>query len=210
MRGLIYKESYLFIKGLEKRSLIIVVAIVILLMTRAGDYAGLMASIMLAWAVGIQGTMSFASDEKVDWKKYQMALPVNGVSIVASKYISVIYMAVIGVGISIVLNLISSLVHNNWDFAIWGLSAVAEIIIPLIWSSICLPIIYWFSFRSSQMMGMVCIFPMVYLINFFEDGPGLSALPNTISSYLFISFCVAIMLYVISFFISVVGYSRKE
>lgn len=210
MRGLIYKENCLFIKGLEKRSLIVVAVVVAFLMVKADIYAGLMASIMLALAIGIQGTMSFASDEKTDWKKYQMALPLNNFGVVASKYISAIYMIIIGMCGSVILNFLSSLVHNNWDFTLWGLSALIEIIIPVLWLGICLPLTYWFGYKSSQMMGMICIFPMVYLVKFFEDGPGLSALPNTISLYLLMSFCIAIVLYVISFFISVVGYSRKN
>lgn len=210
MRGLIYKENCLFVKGLEKRSFIIVGIAVLFLMAKAGNYAGLMASIMLALAIGIQGTMSFASDEKTDWKKYQMALPVNSFGVVASKYISALYTIVIGVFGSVILNLLSSLVHNNWDFTLWGLSIILEFIIPLFWLGICLPLTYWFGFKSSQMMGMICVFPMVYLVKYFEDGPGLSTLPNTIFSYLLVSFATAIMLYVISLCISVAGYSRKK
>lgn len=209
MRGLIYKENCLFIKGLEKRSLIVVAVVVVFLMAKAGNYAGLMASIMLALAIGIQGTMSFACDEKADWKKYQMALPLNSFGIVASKYISAIYMIVIGICGSVILNLLSSLVHNNWDFTLWGLAVLIEIIIPLLWLGICLPLTYWFGYKSSQMMGMICIFPMVYLVKFFEDGPGLSAFPNAIYSYLLVIFVITIVLYILSFLISVLGYSRK-
>lgn len=210
MRGLIYKETRLYLKGIEKRALFIIAAVVIFLMVKAGEYAGLMASIMLSLAIGIQSVMSFASDEKADWKKYEMALPVNSFYVVASKYISIICMAVIGMGGSIALNLLSSLIYNNWNFALWGLSLIVGIIIPLIWSGICLPITYWFGFKSSQMMGIICIFPMVYLVKFFEDGPGLSALPDAIFSYLSIAAIGAIGVYIVSLFISMAGYSKKK
>lgn len=83
-------------------------------------------------------------------------------------------------------------------------------IIPLIWSGICLPITYWFGFKSSQMMGIICIFPMVYLVKFFEDGPGLSALPDAIFSYLSVAAIGAIGVYIVSLFISMAGYSKKK
>lgn len=210
MRGLIHKEICLYLKGIEKRALFIVAAVVIFLMVKAGEYAGLLASIMLAMTIGIQSIMNFASDEKTDWKKYQMALPVNNFHVVASKYISVVSIALFGVCGTLFLNLLSSVVHSSWDFTLWGLSAIVGMIIPLVWSGICLPLTYWFGFKSAQMMGIVCIFPMVYLVNFFEDGPGLSVLPDTILSYILVTMLAAAVIFIVSLFISIVGYSRKK
>ena len=120
MRGLIYKDVCLFFKGAEKRLLLIVGAVVVLLMVKAGVYAGLMASIMLGLTMGMQSVMNFSSDETAHWKKYQMTLPVNNFAVVASKYASVVCILALGIIGSVVLNLISSVVYHQWDFTLYG------------------------------------------------------------------------------------------
>ena len=93
---------------------------------------------------------------------------------------------------------------------IFGLSIVAAVIVPLIWAAICLPLTYWFGFRSAQTVGLICIFPMIYVIKFFEDGPGLTALPNTMASYFIVAFVICVVLFILSYLLSVTGYSRKK
>ena len=86
MRGLIYKDFYLFFKSIDKKLIIIAILAIILLIMNMGIYAGLMTSIMFSISIGMQNIISFASDENVNWKKYQLAMPVSGYSVVASKY----------------------------------------------------------------------------------------------------------------------------
>jgi len=203
MRGLIYKDVCLFFKGAEKRLLLIIGAVVVLLMVKAGIYAGLMASIMLGLTMGMQSVMNFSSDETASWKKYQMTLPVNNFAVVASKYASVVCILVPGIIGSIVLNLISSVVYHQWDFTLYGLSMAIAALLPLAWTAICLPLTYWFGFQSAQALGIV-------FIKNFEDGAGFSDLPQTVSSYLLIAGIICVTLFILSYFISVAGYARKE
>ena len=90
MRGLIYKDISIFFKSIDKRLILIATAAIVLLIFNAGIYAGLFASVMFAMAIGMQNIMSFASDEKASWKKYQLAMPISNFTVVASKYVSVI------------------------------------------------------------------------------------------------------------------------
>lgn len=210
MRGLIYKDVCLFFKGAEKRLLLIIGAVVVLLMVKAGIYAGLMASIMLGLTMGMQSVMNFSSDETASWKKYQMTLPVNNFAVVASKYASVVCILVPGIIGSIVLNLISSVVYHQWDFTLYGLSMAIAALLPLAWTAICLPLTYWFGFQSAQALGIVFIFPMFFFIKNFEDEAGFSDLPQTVSSYLLIAGIICVTLFILSYFISVAGYARKE
>lgn len=69
MKGLVYKEFSLFYKSIDKKLIIIAAAAIILLLMNAGDFSGLLATIMFAMTVGMQNVMSFASDEQVRWKK---------------------------------------------------------------------------------------------------------------------------------------------
>ena len=105
MKGLIYKDITIFFKSIDKKLILIAVGAIILLMVNTGVYAGLFASVMLAMTIGMQNIMSFASDEKASWKKYQLAMPVNAVSVVTSKYISVICTLAVSIVGSIIFNL---------------------------------------------------------------------------------------------------------
>ena len=46
--------------------------------------------------------------------------------------------------------------------------AAASFIIPLLWTGICLPLTYWFGFRSAQTLGLFVVIPMLYFVKYFE------------------------------------------
>ena len=148
MRGLIYKDISIFFKSIDKKLILIAAAAIVLLIFNAGIYAGLFASVMFAMTIGMQNIMSFASDEKASWKKYQLAMPISNFTVVASKYVSVIYTVAISILGSIAFNGLSSMIFQNFDMLIWLFSIGAAAIIPLLWTGICLPLTYWFGFRS--------------------------------------------------------------
>lgn len=112
MKGLIYKDIIIFFKGIDKKMVLIAVGAIILLMLNTGVYAGLFASIMFAMTIGMQNIMSFANDEKASWKKYQLAMPVDAVLVVTSKYISVICTLAVSFVGSILFNLLPSVVFS--------------------------------------------------------------------------------------------------
>ena len=104
MRGLIYKDISIFFKSIDKKLILIAAAAIVLLIFNAGIYAGLFTSVMFAMTIGMQNIMSFASDEKASWKKYQLAMPISSFTVVASKYVSVLYTVAISILGSIAFN----------------------------------------------------------------------------------------------------------
>lgn len=210
MKGLIYKDITLFFKDIDKKLVLIAVGAIIWLMADGGIYAGLLASVMLAMTIGIQNIMCFASDEKAGWKKYQLAMPVNAASVVAGKYISVICTLAVSITGSILFNLLPSIVFQNFNVTVWGVSAAAALIVPLLWTGICLPFTYWFGFRSAQTMGILAVIPIFYFVKYFEDGAGFSAMANSIRSYVVVAGIAVVILFIISMIISTIGYSRKK
>ena len=210
MRGLIYKDITIFFKGIDKKLILIAAGTIILLMVNTGVYAGLFASVMLAMTIGMQNIMSFASDEKASWKKYQLAMPVNAVSVVTSKYISVICTLAVSLAGSVLFNLLSSVAFRSFNVTVWGVSTAASVIVPLLWTGICLPLTYWFGFHSAQTMGLIVVIPMFYFIKYFEDGAGFSAMTNSIFSYVIVAGIAVAVLFIISMIISMVGYNRKK
>ena len=210
MKGLVYKDITIFFKSIDKKLILIAVGAIILLMVNTGVYAGLFASVMLAMTIGMQNIMSFASDEKASWKKYQLAMPVNAVSIVTSKYISVICTLAVSIMGSIIFNLLPSIAFQSFNVTVWGVSAAVSLILPLLWTGICLPLTYWFGFRSAQTMGLITVIPMFYFVKYFEDGAGFSAMTSSILSYAVVAGIAVIVLFIVSMVVSMIGYNRKK
>ena len=210
MKGLIYKDITIFFKSFDKKLILIAAGAIILLMFNTGIYAGLFASVMLAMTIGMQNIMSFASDEKASWKKYQLAMPVNAVSVVTSKYISVVCTLAVSLMGSISFNLLSGVAFRSFNSTVWGVSMAASVIVPLLWTGICLPLTYWFGFHSAQTMGLIVVIPMFYFVKYFEDGAGFSAMTNSILPYVVIAGVAEVILFIISMIISTIGYSRKK
>ena len=210
MRGLIYKNVQLFFKSVDKKLILIAVVAIALLLAKAGVYGGLMGSIMLAMTVSMQNIMIFNTDEKTDWEKYQRALPISNFSVIASTYTAVLITLVITILGSIVFTIISSFIHASFDLMLLGLSILSAVVVPLIWTGICLPLTFWFGFRSAQTMGIIIVIPIFYMIKFFEDGSGLSAIPTSISAYLLWICIAAVVIFMLSFVVSLLGYTKKK
>lgn len=210
MRGLIYKEFSCFYRGIDKKLIIIAVAAMALLLYKAGSYGGLLASVMLGITVGMQNCMCVAGDEKSGWKKYQMAMPVGRFSSVAGKYVSVLCTIGISLVGSIAFSLISGIMTGGFDVFISALSAVTAVIVPMMWTGICLPLTYWFGIQSAQTMGLVVMVPIFYLIKYFEDGPGFSVMADSFYSCLPVACIAAALLFGLSLVISAAGYGRKK
>ena len=134
MRGLIYKDVQLFFRSIDKKLILIAVVAIALLLAKAGVYGGLMGSIMLAMTVSMQNIMTFATDEKADWKKYQKALPISNISVIVSKYLSVLVTLTVSVIGSVVFSLASCVIHGTFDITLLGLSVLSAIVVPLIWT----------------------------------------------------------------------------
>lgn len=211
MRGLIYKDVSLFFKYVDKKLIILLAGAVALVMYAVGEYAGGVTSAMFAATVGLQHIMCFAGDEKADWKKYQLAMPVSSYYVVISKYISVIYTLAVSILGSLLFNLLAGLLFHSFDPYVWGFSIVAAAIIPLLCTAVCLPLSYWFGFQLARTMGsFVVVIPMFLFLSYFEDGPGLSIAMTSLHSYVLFVFIATLILFGISIVISKAGYERKR
>lgn len=175
-----------------------------------GAYAGLLSSIGFSLTIEIQNVMNYSCDEKARWEKYQLAFPLDNHRVVASKYISIILTVGVSISGSIIFSLISSLVNSSFGPLLWGISTVAVILIPLFWTGICLPLAYWFGSRSTQIMGILMIIPLVRLISYFENGHGISAVVNSGYVYLLWAFIVTVAVFAVSYIANVGGYFRKR
>lgn len=78
------------------------------------------------------------------------------------------------------------------------------------WTGVCLPLTYWFGVQSAQAAGLVIVIPMFYLVKYFEDGSGFSAMADSLSSYLLVAAIASIIIFGMSMVISVMGYNQKR
>ena len=210
MRGLVWKDVYLFFRSADRRTLLVIAVAIAIVLYNVGPESGLVTSMMMGLTIGIQNIMSFASDEKVRWNQYQMAMPVSSFSVVASKYISVACSLGFSFLCSMALNLVTSIVYRSFDASIWTASAILSVALPLLWTGISLPLAYWFGFQSSRIMSLFLVVPMFYLIKNFEDGPGFSVMADFFQSYVFVACVMTALLFGLSMMVSVAGYRRRK
>lgn len=210
MKGLIYKNLIIFFKDIDRRLIVIAGGAILLLLAKTGVYAGLLASIMLAITTGIQNVNVFASDEKADWQRYQMAMPVSTLSVVAGKYLAVLCTLAVSLSGSIFFNLIAGTAFRKWDPVLWEISLAVSVLVPLLWTGISLPFTYWFGYRTAQTMSLFAVVPMVYLIKYFEDGTGFSLRHSSVLFYAAAAGAVTAVLFLISMMISAAGCKRRK
>lgn len=210
MRGLVRKDIFVFFKSVDKRTLLIIVGAVIIMICNLGPEAGLVASIMLALTVGIQNIVSFALDEKIRWNQYQMAMPLSSFQVVASKYISFACTLSVSLLGSVVLNLVTSIVYRSFEPSIWLASGVLSVVLPLMWAGVALPMAYWFGFYASRILSIFMAVPMCLIVKDFEDGPGLPVTENLFHVYFPLVGITAAILFGLSMMVSIAGYRRRK
>lgn len=206
MRGIIYKDVCLFFKGLDKRIFILAGVVVVLLVVSNGAIAGLMISIMLAMAVGMQHVLTFSVEDKAEWEKYLHTMPVQSGQVIAGKYAAVIVTLLVSIIGSLLCNLIVSAVYQTFSLPMLELSIVCAVAVPLCWTAVSLPACYWFGFQTAQYVGIVLLFPIFYTVKYFEDSPNGFPLNLSIAQYVpFAAACVA-ALFAASYLVSLTGY----
>ena len=57
--------------------------------------------------------------------------------------------------------------------------------------------------------GLLLVVPLFCLVKFFEDGPGLAALPAALSHGLALALGGTVLLFALSYGVSVLGFQRK-
>ncbi len=211
MGGLIYKELTLFYKTFDKRFLLVLAAVAVFLLYQVGVMAALFVAGMFSLAVAMQSIASFLVDEKVGWDQYQLALPVNPLLVVGSKYLSALCSLAVSVGFGLVMNLVSSLVFGQFNWALCGLSLFVAVALPLSYLTVTLPLVYWFGRRTADIMRIVVILPVCFGMGYLIETGDLSGLLNRpISLLLAVVLVCMLALLGISLMFSLAGYRYKS
>lgn len=160
---------------------------------------------------------TFSWDEYVKWDKYAMALPLSPKLIVLSKYIVALLLETITIIIGLPLIIMIEFTKGDVHLFESLITCLVIVSVGIIFYSIFLPNIYYFGVEKARIILLILIaIPSVLIflilnskipiLNIEQLRPSktlLELLP-------FILFGVAIISFVVSFFISVAIYKKKE
>lgn len=164
--------------------------------------------VMLLFA--IMTVTSFSYDDMAKWDKYAASLPVTRKKIVGAKYLLGVILTVLGGLISLlgiwIVSLIQEVPDLNMNFMIIAGTFTAS----FFYLALLLPVLYKFGAEKSRFIMLAIFFipfGLVYLLG--QLGITMPS-EQTIVAFLKLAPLGAILLYVISYFISCAIYRKKE
>jgi ABC-type transport system involved in multi-copper enzyme maturation permease subunit len=201
MKGLIIKDLLNLKKNLN--TVIVLIIFYALIGYTSSDPSMLIAMISLVLTMMTMTTMSY--DDLAKWDKYALTMPVSRKSIVLSKYILSIFLALTGIIISTVIAFVLMNL-KNYETSNLMIIAYSIFLISLVFSSIILPLIFKFGVEKSRLMMMAAIgIPIAITYLLYRMGielPDEEMLLNLLKFspvitiiVVFISFCISYSIY---------------
>ena len=217
MRGMIYKDLCLFVKGVDKWALAVMVGLLVLFVVKGGMYAGMLYSFALDMMVGLLHLTALEKEEKTAWGIYQRTMPVGVGKVIAGKYAAVLLTVLVSVAGAVVCNLAAFAWYWKFLPEVLVLSVLMAIVVPLAWAAFSLPFYYWMGNQVAQYTSMPLAFLLFFAIKNFEDGrwtvPDVAVVagnPNSFLSFLLIGALVLAGIFLLSLALSAAGYCRRK
>lgn len=205
MKGLIIKDLLNLKKNLN--TVIVLIIFYALIGYTSSDPSMLIAMISLVLTMMTITTMSY--DDLAKWDKYALTMPVSRKSIVLSKYILSIFLALTGIIISTVIAFVLISI-KDYEASNLMIISYSIFLISLVFSSIILPLIFKFGVEKSRLMMMAAIgLPIAITYLLYRMG---IELPNeaVLLNLLRLSPVITIIVVFISFCISYSIYKKKD
>lgn len=162
--------------------------------------------------VGLTGT-ALQKDNTSKWSKYERTLPVKICDVVKARYISFFLFSIIGILLATITVLLSFAISvQSVDLERVGYGYGFGITFALLVPAFLYPLVLKWGADKSEMMLLVSIFITLAL---FVGGsvilaPYLSRLSNSDMAYRTATIVISIVIFIISYFISLAIYKRKE
>lgn len=160
---------------------------------------------------------TFSWDEYVKWDKYAMALPLSPKLIVLSKYIVALLLETITIIIGLPLIIMIEFTRGEVYLLESLITCLVIVSVGIIFYSIFLPNIYYFGVEKARIILLILIaIPSVLIFLILNSKipilniEQLRPSKTLLELFPFILFGVAISSFVVSFFISVAIYKKKE
>ncbi len=213
MKGLIIKDLMVYKRTLKKSNLIFEFALFLALLF-FNHYIGLFLFnivILLTSGMAVAGIM-FNDDSVSKWEKFMIVLPVSKKDIIFSRFAAV--WVILGIEFVEVLlfNILSAVIHAPAMLITYISFAVIGFWGAFVLSAISLTINYLKDDKLSGVVGMLTIIVAIIIsVLVYQSGVNIVDVLNTSKTILLLlTFLGAVISFIVSFYVSVWGFSRKH
>lgn len=156
MKSMVLKDLY-NMKGNVKS---VLVSFLILAVAMASTGVGVLYATAILCSSMIVST--FAYDDRCDWTKYAMVMPVSRKELVAGKYVMLTLLVVGGMAVSFLASLVSNAITGQIPLNQSGLqelliSTLAALVFALVYGSIAIPLILRFGAEQGRILLLVAL-----------------------------------------------------
>ncbi|EGT5273218.1 ABC-2 transporter permease [Clostridioides difficile] len=211
MKGLILKDL-LNLKGNIKFILLFIIMFGFMSSLGDGNINNFIGVIIVLCTTMIVSTFSY--DDLNKWDSYVLTMPINRNDIVLSKYLTMLIFSFIGVLVSLIVSVTIGYFKNTLILNETLLINALILSISVCFGSLILPLIYKFGTERARLLMILCfLVPTLALLVFksiLENISSPISIEIILNTLVYSLPFVAILLFVISYFISSKIYSKKE
>ncbi|MFQ4181341.1 ABC-2 transporter permease [Clostridioides difficile] len=211
MKGLILKDL-LNLKGNVKFILLFIIMFGFMSSLGDGNINNFIGVIIVLCTTMIVSTFSY--DDLNKWDSYVLTMPINRNDIVLSKYLTMLIFSFIGVLVSLIVSVTIGYFKNTLILNETLLINALILSISVCFGSLILPLIYKFGTERARLLMILCfLVPTLALLVFksiLENISSPISIEIILNTLVYSLSFVAILLFVISYFISSKIYSKKE
>ncbi|HBH0738418.1 TPA: ABC-2 transporter permease, partial [Clostridioides difficile] len=211
MKGLILKDL-LNLKGNVKFILLFIIMFGFMSSLGDGNVNNFIGVIIVLCTTMIVSTFSY--DDLNKWDSYVLTMPINRNDIVLSKYLTMLIFSFIGVLVSLIVSVTIGYFKNTLILNETLLINALILSISVCFGSLILPLIYKFGTERARLLMILCfLVPTLALLVFksiLENISSPISIEIILNTLVYSLPFVAILLFVISYFISSKIYSKKE
>ena len=211
MKGLILKDL-LNLKGNIKFILLFIIMFGFMSSLGDGNVNNFIGVIIVLCTTMIVSTFSY--DDLNKWDSYVLTMPINRNDIVLSKYLTMLIFSFIGVLVSLIVSVTIGYFKNTLILNETLLINALILSISVCFGSLILPLIYKFGTERARLLMILCfLVPTLALLVFksiLENIISPISIEIILNTLVYSLPFVAILLFVISYFISSKIYSKKE
>lgn len=202
MKGLILKD---FINLKKQSKLIGLVALFYLIFSKATNNNSMFGTIMLM-VFAMMPITALSFDEKANWDKYGLTMPVSRTEMVLSKYILGIILSLF----ALILNFIAQILLGT-EMNIENIVSILVIFgISIVFISLLLPIIFKFGVEKGRMLMFVVLMLPTMIILLFKDLIKAPPSDEVIEKALYALPVLIIVILILSMLMSISIYNKKE
>ena len=200
MKGLVFKDLLLMKKMNKKVILVMYFFVIAISFFGENEVYSIMSSAFFSLFIGMHLMMTMTY--------YELTLPMSKYQIIFSKYLTSLLLVPISIMGTVTIYIIRYVVYHNFTLSQFVFSIAIAIALPVLWCSICLAIAQWFGYMSVQYVRMICTLLVIFFVSKISKDMDYVT-QNLVKNPMLIAIFV-LGIVVASYFVSVIGYSRKK